>query len=92
MATRLRGKVETLIADREGAVIVLDNDPAVGPKDNSWRLERTHANYNALYSLALAGFANRWRIVLRIAGNEQIDPAREAIVAHLGVDEQSLKG
>jgi len=86
MATRLGGKVTALIADRVGAVIVLDNDPSVGPKDNSWRLMLDHANYNALYSIALAAAANRWTLSIRIQGDEAIDVSKEAAIKSLGVE------
>lgn len=85
MAVRVLGKVARLFADREGAVIQLDNDPSIGPKSNQWRLKLDHSNYNALYSLVLAAAANRWPISIRIEGSAEIDPAREAAIRHLRV-------
>ncbi|MGK6309788.1 hypothetical protein [Variovorax sp. DT-64] len=85
MATRLTGKVVGLGADREGVNIVLDNDPAIGPKDNQWTLENGHSNFNALFSLALAAAANRWPLVIRIQGDGQIDPAVPASIRNMAV-------
>ncbi|SFT85357.1 hypothetical protein SAMN05660657_03528 [Geodermatophilus amargosae] len=85
MAVRLGGRVVELLATRDTVNIVLDNDPAVGPKHNRFILRNSHQNYNALYSLALAAAANRWTLVIRIAGDAQIDPEQEAEVALLGV-------
>ena len=85
MTNRISAKVIGLGADRDGATIMLDNDPTIGPKDNVFRLELNHGNYNALYSLALAAAANRWPLRIRIAGNGEIDPGVEATIATLGV-------
>ena len=85
MATRIAGKVIGLSADRLGALIALDNDPSVGPKDNEFRLELEHSNYNALYSIALAAAANRWTLQIRIAGDGQIEIGVEAAIKSLGV-------
>jgi hypothetical protein len=74
-----------LVVTREGATLILDNDPADGPKDNRWLLPNGHSNFNALYSLALAAAANRWILVIRIAGDAEIDPNREAEVGRMGV-------
>ena len=82
---RSTGRVMRLVVDRRGVRIVLDNDPAVGPKDNLWILPNDHANFSALYSLVLAGAANRWPLVIRIAGDGPINPNQEAEVAHIGV-------
>jgi hypothetical protein len=85
MATRVTGKVITLIADRQGAFIGLDNDPKLGPKDNLWRLKLDHANYNALYSLALAAAANRWSLNIRIEGDSPINVSVDAAIKSFGV-------
>jgi hypothetical protein len=85
MATRLEGKVKTLIADRAGAFIELDNDPKLGPKGNIWQLAKNHENYNALYSLALAAAANRWPLTIRIAGDNPINISEDAGVKSFGV-------
>jgi hypothetical protein len=82
---RASGRVLELVVTREGATLMLDNDPANGPKDNRWLLPSGHSNFNALYSLALAAAANRWILVVRIAGNSEIDPNAEAEVARMGV-------
>jgi len=85
MATSIYAKVIALKVDRLGASIGLDNDPSIGPKGNEFRLELEHANYNALYSLALAAAANRWPLLIRIAGDGQIDPGVEAVIKSLAV-------
>ncbi len=86
MAVRVIGTVIRLYADREGAVIALDNDPSLGPKGNEWRLKLDHSNYNALYSLTLAAAANRWPLSIRIEGSAEIDPEREAAIKLLRVN------
>jgi hypothetical protein len=85
MATRVNGRVSTLVADRGGTFITLDNDPSSGPKDNVWLLKADHGNYSALYSLALAAAANRWVLVIRIEGDAVINPNEDAAVKSLGV-------
>lgn len=85
MAVRVTGKVRTLIADRSGVFIELDNDSSIGPKDNIWLLKGDHRNFNALYSLALAAAANRWPLTIRIEGDSQIDSSVDAAVKTLGV-------
>ena len=82
---RLGGKIVDLVGDRGGTLIRLDNDPKDGPKDNVWKLELGHDNYNALYSLALAAAINRWPVGIRIAGDEEINQQREAGIKSLGV-------
>lgn len=82
---RMAGRVIELLVTRDAVNIVLDNDPAVGPKQNRWILRNDHQNYNALYSLVLAAAANRWPLVIRIAGDGPIDPKQEAEVAFIGV-------
>jgi hypothetical protein len=82
---RASGRVMQLGVIREGVNLVLDNDPADGPKDNQWLLPNAHSNFNAIYSLALAAAANRWIVGIRIAGDAEIDPNREAEVARMGV-------
>jgi hypothetical protein len=81
----ITGKVITLVADRPGVFIELDNDPSIGPKNNVWLLKEDHRNFNALYSLALAAAANRWPLTIRIEGNSQIDPLVDAAIKTVGV-------
>ena len=68
MANRLTGKIVRLNADRSGILIGLDNDPSSGPQDNHFRLNLDHANYNAVYSTALAAAANRWPVSIVAVG------------------------
>lgn len=85
MAVRVSGKIVTLIGDRPGLIIQLDNDPAMGPKDNVWLLKEDHRNYNGLFSLTLAAAANRWPITIRIEGDSQIDPTIDAAIKTISV-------
>lgn len=85
MAVALSGKVAGISVGRSGTAVTLDNDPAAGPQGNSWLIKADHANYNALYSLVLAAAANRWTVVIRIEGDEQISIEREAAVRNISV-------
>lgn len=85
MAIKLTGRVININVARTGTSIELDNEPNVGPKDNSWLLKIDHSNYNALFSLALAAASNRWPLTIRIEGDEEIDPQREASIRNMGV-------
>lgn len=85
MATRSVGKVKSIVADRSGVVIELDNEPSLGPKDNVWLLKQDHRNYSALFSLALAAAANRWALTIRIEGGGEIDSSLDAAVKSFGV-------
>ena len=85
MAIRNRGRIIAINAAREATAITLDNDPKVGPKDNAWLLRRSHENYNALFSLALAAAVNRLLVTVRIEGDDQIDPEKEAGIRNLSV-------
>lgn len=80
MPTRLRGQIVGIRADRVGAAIALDNDPSVGPLNNEFILLGDHAQFNAVYSLALLAATNRWSILIRIGGDEQIDSTKEATI------------
>jgi hypothetical protein len=86
MATRISGRIIALTVARQEVIIGLDNDPAQGPKDNVLHLlNADHANFNALYSLALAAASNRWPVTIRIAGDGQISQAEVANVSRLAV-------
>jgi hypothetical protein len=50
-------------------------------------LRKDHENYNALYSLALAAGANRWRVTIQTS--EAVTPADVAGVLYLVVDWES---
>jgi hypothetical protein len=86
MAVKVAGKVTSVFAGRRGTLIKLDIDPSQEPKGEYFRLPLDHANYNGLYSLALAAAANRWTLGIRIAGDGQIDPNVEADIMWLAVD------
>lgn len=86
MANRATGKVTRLYANRHGTFIQLDVDPTKAPKGEYFRLQSNHANYNGLYSLALAAAANRWPLTIRIEGDGEIDPNFDANIDYLVVD------
>ena len=83
MPTRLSGQIIGIRTDRVGAAIALDNDPSTGPLNNEFILLGDHAQFNAVYSLALLAATNHWSILIRIGGNEPIDPAKQATVKYI---------
>ncbi len=85
MATRLSGRIKTLVGDRGHVVIELDNNPELGPKGNIWFLQKDHRNFNALFSLALAAASNRWKITIRIEGDSAINSEVDANIKSIGV-------
>jgi hypothetical protein len=85
MAVRLAGKVMNINVARNGTTVTLDNDPSIGPQGNIWLIKGDHTNYNALYSLVLAAAANRWTVAIRIEGDLEISPARDAAVRNISV-------
>jgi hypothetical protein len=86
MANSLSGKVMGINVGRRGTAVALDNDPSIGPLNNNWLIKSDHANYNALYSPVLAAAANRWTVVIRIEGDQDINPGQEAAVRNISVD------
>lgn len=81
---KVSGTVQRIYADSDGAFIKL-KDPEAEPKDGYFRLERrSHANYNALYSLALAAAINRYTLQTRTARN--ISEFSHADVLYMVVD------
>jgi hypothetical protein len=80
------GQVSRIYANTSGAFIRLAGLP---PEDtpggeNYFELRLNHANYNALYSLALVAAANRYN--LRIRTQSDITSASNAVVSYLVVD------
>ena len=85
MTDRVKGKVTRLYVRTDETVIRLGdtNDPL--PKNGYFHLRiADHANYNALYSLALAAAVNRY--TLDIDAKNEITPEEEAEVDYLVVD------
>ena len=54
------------------------------PKDGYFQLNQSHANYNALYSLALSAAINGYK--LRIRTESDITPTEYATVRYMTVD------
>jgi hypothetical protein len=84
MAVVAVGKVIRLYVNRGNTSIRLDIDSKSAPKDGYFQLRLDHANYNALYSLALAAAVNR--IPLRIRTVEDIVADKRAVIEYMVVD------
>ena len=87
MSTTAKGTVARLYPSGAGTYIKLNGlPPADTPKNGLFFLELRHANYNALYSLALAAAVNRLELMIRIDGDD-IDPAGDyPTVSYMVVD------
>ncbi len=84
---RATGKVTRLFPDRTDCYIRLDFTPPSGepkPKDDYFRLEKSHANYNSLYSLAVVAAVNGYNLQIRTSG--EIVAAEYPTVAYMVVD------
>ena len=81
---RVNGMVERIYPSEGGTYIRLDIPAAERPKDGYFRLDTSHANYNALYSLALVAAVNRYRLTIRTKND--ITPTEHAEVAYMVVD------
>jgi hypothetical protein len=81
---KVSGTVQRIYTDSDGAFIML-KDPEAEPMDGYFRLDRrSHANYNALYSLALAAAINGYTLQIRTAHN--ISGFSHADVLYMMVD------
>ena len=85
MANSMTGQIVNIRVERQDVVISLDNDPAKGPRNNSFILRGDHFRFNAAFSLTLAAAANRWPVRIRIGGDGEIDSAAEATVRYISV-------
>lgn len=83
MANRATGAVKRLFVSSE-THIRLQIPAAEQPKDSYLDLERSHVNYDALYSLALSAAVDGYP--LSIKTYDQIDPTKPAKVSYLVVD------
>ena len=63
MAVRTEGKVARLYVTGGRTYIRLHG--GLKPKYGYFRLDKTHSNYNALYSLALSAAINRYPLQIR---------------------------
>ena len=79
------GKVSRIYASSGQVYIRLADIPASDtPLDGYFRLNQSHPNYDALYSLALTAAVNRYD--LRIRTTDDIDPTKYADVQYMVVD------
>jgi hypothetical protein len=78
MAKSVQGQVAGVSAHDDDSFIVLDIPEAEAPRGGIFRLRRTAANYNAMYSLALVAAANRLPIGIKTVGD--ISPQESAVV------------
>lgn len=85
MAFRVTGKVNRIYAT-SGQVFfrLTDLPPGNTPQDGYFRLNQSHSNYDALYSLALTAAVNRYELQIRTNGD--IDPTQVADVRYMVVD------
>lgn len=66
MANTAKGKVGRIFPHENLAYIKLEGIALdVTPKDGYFRLDRSHPNYAALYSLALVAAVNRYDLLIR---------------------------
>jgi hypothetical protein len=85
MANSTKGKVLRLYVQKDETLIRLGDTNAVLPKDGYFRLHMTaNANYNALYSLALAAAVNGYP--LRIDAVQPVTPEATAEVDYMVLD------
>lgn len=84
---RATGKIIRLYPDQNGCYIELDYTPPQGeskPRDKYFHLEKTHENYNSLYSLILVAAVNGYDMMIRVGGS--IVEAEYAKVSYLVVN------
>ncbi|MGH8066780.1 MAG: hypothetical protein ACRERE_16395 [Candidatus Entotheonellia bacterium] len=85
MANSATGKVNRIYATGSRTYVRLaDIPPEATPQNGYFRLEQSHSNYNALYSLALVAAVNSYD--LRIRTVSDIVPTETAEVAYMVVD------
>jgi hypothetical protein len=78
------GKVKRIYPDDAGTYIELDFRDMERPKDGYFRLEQSHSNYNALYSLALVAAVNRYNLEIRTVTD--VSSTEVAVVQYIRVD------
>ena len=85
MVHRVDAKVAQLYVDNGHCYITLQGIPNP-PKDGLFNLPQSHANYNALYSLALAAAVNGYTLGIRTVGEIEAHPDEYPEVTYLVVD------
>jgi hypothetical protein len=83
-ATHAIGKVTRLYVHGDGTRIRLEVTPDLQPLNGYFKLEPSHPNYNAIYSLALSAAVNGYPLHLRTDG--EITSAAEATITYAVVD------
>lgn len=78
------GRVQRLYSDKEWTKIRIDIPAADQPADNYFTLNRDHANYNALFSMALSAAINGNVLLIRTFGD--INPGEPGNVRYLVID------
>ena len=76
MGKQTHSTVTRLFVHKNGLSVRLDLPAAEQPEDRYFHLARDHANYDALYSLALAAAVNRYDLWIRTEGETTVAPAR----------------
>lgn len=88
MTVRVTGKVARLFVSRlsSGGVtfIRLQVPASEQPMDGYFRLDQSHPNYNALYSLALSAAINGYPLSIRTVTD--ITPTEHGVVRYMVVD------
>jgi hypothetical protein len=85
MVHRVDAKVAQLYVDEGHCYITLKGIPNP-PKDSLFDLPKSHTNYNALYSLALAAAVNGYTLGIRTREEIEAHPDAYPQVVYLVVD------
>lgn len=83
MAIRATGKVSRIYSTAGRTYIRLSGIP-VAPKYGYFRLDMSHSNYNALYSLVIVAAVNGYDLQIRTTAD--IDPGVIAVVQYMVLD------
>jgi hypothetical protein len=83
VATHFTGRVERLYVTEGMTFVRLRIPVSQQPEDNYFRLDQSHPNYNALYSLALAAAINGYDLLIRTHGD--VAPGAQARVRYMVV-------
>ena len=68
MANNATGKVKRIYPYNDGCYVKLEYT-GDKPKDGYFHLEKSHGNYNSLYSLAVVAAVNGYKLKIRASGN-----------------------
>jgi hypothetical protein len=85
MANRVTGQVIRIFATGSRTFFRLAGIPPEStPQSGYFRLEQSHSNYNALYSLGMVAAVNRYNLQIRTVN--EITPTESAEVQYMVVD------